>query len=103
MANSQKDDNGSQFFFTLGTCYELQKKHTIFGKVGGQTIYNMIKLNECECIDERPVRPEKILSTQVIYNPFDDIVPRNRRAEPVKSKDEDISKSKKGVKLVKKY
>ncbi|CAF0976799.1 unnamed protein product [Brachionus calyciflorus] len=98
MANSQKDDNGSQFFFTLGPCYELQKKHTIFGKVGGQTIYNMIKLNECECVGDRPVRPEKILSTQVIYNPFDDIVPRNKRAQPVKSRDEDKEKQKKGVK-----
>ncbi len=33
MANAGKDDNASQFFFTLGPCTELQKKHTIFGKV----------------------------------------------------------------------
>lgn len=33
MANAGKDDNGSQFFFTLGAAEELQKKHTIFGKV----------------------------------------------------------------------
>jgi cyclophilin family peptidyl-prolyl cis-trans isomerase len=34
MANGGiKDDNGSQFFFTLGPCTELQKKHTIFAKV----------------------------------------------------------------------
>ena len=64
MANSDKDDNGSQFFFTLGTCQELNKKHTLFGKVAGQTIYNMIKLNECEVIDERPTRAEKIISTE---------------------------------------
>jgi peptidyl-prolyl cis-trans isomerase SDCCAG10 len=67
MANAEADDNGSQFFFTLGTCQELNKKHTLFGKVAGNTIYNMIKLNECEVIDERPVRPEKIISTEVIY------------------------------------
>lgn len=98
MANSQKDDNGSQFFFTLGPCYELHHKHTIFGKVGGQTIYNMIKLNECECVDDRPVQPEKIKSTKVVYNPFDDIVPRNKRAEPVKSKEDERDKQKKAVK-----
>ncbi|RNA39462.1 peptidyl-prolyl cis-trans isomerase CWC27 -like protein [Brachionus plicatilis] len=96
MANSQKNDNGSQFFFTLGPCYELQGKHTIFGKVGGQTIYNMIRLNESECDDEQPLRPEKIISTKVVYNPFDDIVPRNRIAEPVQAVEE--KSGKKGVK-----
>ena len=33
MANAGKDDNSSQFFFTLGPTQELQGKHTIFGKV----------------------------------------------------------------------
>ena len=46
MANAGKDDNGSQFFFTLGPTQELQNKHTIFGKVAGDTIYNMLKLGE---------------------------------------------------------
>lgn len=33
MANGGKDDNGSQFFFSLGPCEWLTGKHTIFGKV----------------------------------------------------------------------
>lgn len=33
MANAGKDDNGSQFFFTLGRADELTNKHTLFGKV----------------------------------------------------------------------
>jgi peptidyl-prolyl cis-trans isomerase SDCCAG10 len=37
MANGGKDDNGSQFFFTLGQCEWLNGKHTIFGKVTGKT------------------------------------------------------------------
>ena len=48
MANGGKDDNGSQFFFTLGPTNDLNKKHTIFGKVTGDTIYNMVKLAEGE-------------------------------------------------------
>lgn len=46
LANNGKDDNGSQFFFTLDATPELQGKHTIFGKVVGETLYNLIKLNE---------------------------------------------------------
>ena len=33
MANGGKNDNGSQFFFTLDRADELNNKHTIFGKV----------------------------------------------------------------------
>merc|ERR1712119_124815 len=38
MANSGPDDNGSQFFITLGPCNDLNKKHTIFAKIAGDTI-----------------------------------------------------------------
>lgn len=77
MANAGKDDNGSQFFFTLGEAPELQNKHTIFGKVGGDTIFNVLKMENGD-IDgnERPVYPYKINRTEVLVNPFDDIVPR---------------------------
>lgn len=77
MANAGKDDNGSQFFFTMGPTQELQNKHTIFGKVVGDTIYNMVKLQECEVgPDDKPVYAPKIKATKVLINPFDDIVPR---------------------------
>ena len=33
MANASKDDNSSQFFFTLGRADELTNKHTLFGNV----------------------------------------------------------------------
>ena len=51
MANAGKDDNGSQFFFTLAATPDLQNKHTIFGKVAGETIYNLIKLED-SLVDE---------------------------------------------------
>lgn len=65
MANAEKDDNGSQFFFTLAATPELNKKHTLFGKISDNTIFNMIKINECEVVDERPLRPVRIISTEV--------------------------------------
>ncbi|XP_049267303.1 spliceosome-associated protein CWC27 homolog isoform X2 [Rhipicephalus sanguineus] len=77
MASGGADDNGSQFFFTLGSCPDLQNKHTIFGKVVGETLYNMLRLEEgLVDSEDRPVHPHRIVSTQVLVNPFDDIIPR---------------------------
>lgn len=94
MANAGADDNGSQFFFTLGPCNDLNKKHTIFGKVSGDTIYNMIRLGEVETDgQERPINPPYIKSSKVLANPFDDIVPRVTKSK--KSKEEKLQKKSK--------
>ncbi|XP_055334446.1 spliceosome-associated protein CWC27 homolog [Paramacrobiotus metropolitanus] len=78
MANSgEKNSNGSQFFFTLAATPDLENKHTIFGKVVGDTIYNLLKFNDGEVdANERPVYPHKIIQTEVLTNPFPDIQPR---------------------------
>ncbi|XP_073536343.1 spliceosome-associated protein CWC27 homolog [Phyllobates terribilis] len=77
MANAGPHDNGSQFFFTLGRADELNNKHTIFGKVTGDTIYNLLRLAEVDIGEEdRPFNPHKIRISEVLFNPFDDIVPR---------------------------
>ncbi|KAM9841274.1 spliceosome-associated protein CWC27 homolog isoform 2-T2 [Aulostomus maculatus] len=90
MANAGPHDNGSQFFFTLGRADELNNKHTIFGKVTGDTVYNMLRLAEVECDhDERPLNPHKIRTAEVLHSPFDDIVPREtRKAKKEKDKEE---------------
>ncbi|XP_046917470.2 spliceosome-associated protein CWC27 homolog [Dermatophagoides farinae] len=91
MANGgEKDDNGSQFFFTLESTPELQNKHTIFGKISGKTLYNMLRLGEGE-IDrnERPVYPHKIRSIEILNNPFDDIEPREKRLKVKEKSKED--------------
>ncbi|NWS49651.1 CWC27 protein, partial [Probosciger aterrimus] len=100
MANAGPHDNGSQFFFTLGRADELNNKHTIFGKVTGDTIYNMLRLAEVEVDEEeRPLSPHKIKSTEVLFNPFDDIVPRPNRKLKNDKPDEETKKSKvKGTK-----
>eukprot|EP00850_Spirogloea_muscicola_P021079 SM000236S07999 [mRNA] locus=s236:24037:26695:+ [translate_table: standard] len=71
------NSNNSQFFFTLDRCDWLNKKHTIFGKVTGDTVYNMMQLGDVEVgDDDRPLDPPAIHSVEVIWNPFDDMVPR---------------------------
>ena len=106
MANSGKDDNGSQFFFTLAPTRELQNKHTIFGKVVGDTIYNMLRLSEGHLEDgDRPKYPHKILRTRVLINPYNDITPRETIQQEVerkskKSKPESKMKATKDFKLL---
>ena len=78
MANSGANDNSSQFFFTLDKCEELNKKNTIFGKVTGNTIFNVLQMAELPVgPNERPEDPPKITSVEVLKAYFDDIVPRS--------------------------
>jgi len=52
-------------------------------QVAGTTIYNCIKMGELECIEstDRPAEPPRILRCDVVWNPFEDIVPRNLRPQ----------------------
>ncbi|KAF9300784.1 hypothetical protein BGZ74_007515 [Mortierella antarctica] len=83
MANSgQPNDNRSQFFITLDATPELQNKHTIFGKIGGDTIFNVLKIGSLEVdANERPLYPPTVTGCTIVVNPFDDIVPRISRQE----------------------
>ncbi|KAM9253829.1 spliceosome-associated protein CWC27 homolog isoform 1-T1 [Dugong dugon] len=100
MANAGPHDNGSQFFFTLGRADKLNNKHTIFGKVTGDTIYNMLRLTEVDIDDEeRPRNPHKIKSCEVLFNPFDDIIPREIKKPKKEKPEEEVKKLKpKGTK-----
>ena len=80
MANTgQKNDNGSQFFFTLANTPELQDRNTMFGRIAGDTIYNLMKMAEGEIAEgseDRPMYPTRVTSTEIIINPFEDMVKR---------------------------
>ncbi|WVQ98305.1 hypothetical protein IAU59_005428 [Kwoniella sp. CBS 9459] len=80
--NGKRHTNTSQFFFTLDKADELTNKHTLFGKIVGNTIYNVVDLGNLDIdAEERPVVPPKIKGIRIIENPFDDIVPRITAAE----------------------
>ncbi|KAL3657405.1 hypothetical protein V7S43_017724 [Phytophthora oleae] len=95
MANENKPNtNHSQFFFTLDACEFLNKKHTIFGKVTGNTIFNLLSVGDLETdAQDRPANPPKLLSAEVLWNPFEDIVPRAVKRKD--AADEDAQKKKK--------
>lgn len=82
MASSGPNTNGSQFFITLGKCDWLNGKHTIFGRISGDSIYNALKISECDVDDnDRPITGMTTIKTiEVLWNPFDDCFPRASKA-----------------------
>ncbi|GJQ15497.1 hypothetical protein GpartN1_g7288.t1 [Galdieria partita] len=76
MACDEPNQNNSQFFITLDRCEWLNGKHTLFGKVVGNTLFNVLRIADWSPVDEheRPQEPVYIHSTVVLSNPFDDIV-----------------------------
>lgn len=100
MANSgRKDDNGSQFFLTLGPTPELEGRNTMFGRVVGDTIYNLMKMGDTELAEgggERPMYPTKIIRTEVLVSPYEDMVKREGKVMGrVEEKKSDKKKGKK--------
>jgi peptidyl-prolyl cis-trans isomerase SDCCAG10 len=102
MANEGKDSNGSQFFITLGSTPELQGKHTMFGRIEGETIYNLMKMAEVEMTEEegseRPMYPTKVTGSEILVNPFEGMEARVREAPRTTGSDKrgkDVRKRKK--------
>ncbi|KAG5979318.1 Peptidyl-prolyl isomerase cwc27 [Claviceps digitariae] len=98
MANeSRENTNGSQFFFTLDKTEELNGKNTLFGRVAGDTIYNLAKIGESEvdASSERPLYPIKIERVEILVNPFEDMKKRDRVAAYTTQKLASTDKSKK--------
>uniref|UniRef100_M4C143 PPIase cyclophilin-type domain-containing protein n=1 Tax=Hyaloperonospora arabidopsidis (strain Emoy2) TaxID=559515 RepID=M4C143_HYAAE len=116
MANENKpNSNHSQFFFTLDACDFLDKKHTIFGKVRrverrrtvrlkvtGNTIFNMLSVGDLETNEQdRPIHPPRLLSVEVLWNPFEDIVSRAVKRDEMSSANDSQEKNKQKRKATK--
>ncbi len=101
MANEgTKGSNGSQFFLTLGETRELEGRNTLFGRVVGDTIYNLMKMGEAELQagegSERPIYPTKVTGAEILVNPFEDMVMKEVKARAeVGQKEGDKKKAKK--------
>lgn len=68
MAKSEDGTYGSQFFITLAnTERELNGQCTLFGRLEGDSIYNVLKIADAERVEgtERPVYPIKVTSCEV--------------------------------------
>jgi len=79
MANDGPNDNRSQFFVTFDKAEHLSRKHTLFGKVTGDTAFNLRSLEDMEVDkNDRPLYPPRIKSAEILNNPFDDIIPREK-------------------------
>lgn len=69
----------------------------------GDTLFNVLKMGQLETDEnERPTFPPKIITTSVVKNPFDDIVPRISETEKkvreelaIKAQQEKLKKPKK--------
>ncbi|UZJ52733.1 hypothetical protein CBS101457_002053 [Exobasidium rhododendri] len=75
MANaSLPNSNDSQFFLTLASTPELQGRHTMFGRINNNTIYNLVSMAEGVGEigeDDRPAFPPKLKTIRVVENPFE--------------------------------
>ena len=95
------NDNGSQFFLTLGETRELQGVNTMFGRVVGDSIYNLVRIGDGEVgASERPIYPTKITGAEVLVNPFEDMVAKVLEARATVREENSIPKKGKGKKKV---
>lgn len=95
---NEPDTNTSQFCITFDTTEELYKKNTVFGRIRGDSIYNLKKIERVKIDEnERPIgEGVRIERVDVIENPFDDVFVRdirNLRPDLFQTKSEDISGS----------
>lgn len=84
-AGKNTKTNGNQFFIVLNRAPSLDGKHTLFAKVVGQTVYNLVRLSEVDVDkNDKPTELPRILRAELVWDPFEDLEPRiSKMHQPV--------------------
>lgn len=90
---------GTHFFITLAPAPDLTGSLTLFGKVVGDTLFNVLRIGELAVEDDdKPMFDVVITGCTVTQNPFDDLLeiakkPANKVLVPSKQSSAPVSKS----------
>ncbi|KKZ65408.1 hypothetical protein EMCG_08742 [[Emmonsia] crescens] len=108
MAKAEDGTYGSQFFVTLGSGADRQLTGTctMFGRIEGDSIYNVVKIAEGDLVEgtERPVYAVKVTGCEVgDLGPFKDVLKKREKvavAAPERQEEgkRDVTKKRKKVK-----
>lgn len=82
-------------------CDWLDKKNTISGKITGDSVFNLLSLGEAETSkdDDRPLDPPpRMTSVEVLWNPFEDIIPKVPSKSSIEPETENKDSKKKAEK-----
>ncbi|VDB99741.1 unnamed protein product [Peniophora sp. CBMAI 1063] len=73
MANKGASTNGSQWFLTFRATPNLDRKHTVFGKlVGGEDVLDALEKLPLKNGTERPAKEVRIAEIKIYQDPFED-------------------------------
>lgn len=86
--DKQNSNNVDSIFITMKPTPEFNNNYVLFGKIMGDSIYNVVKINEGELeSEETPMYPAEIIDIKILVQYFDDLIEtREQIAEPAKKK-----------------
>ena len=94
MANKGKNTNSSQFFITYRPAKQLDRKHTIFGRVvGGMETLGRIENVKVTEAEKRPVEDVVMSEVVVFVDPFEEFLKEKTEREDRERESEEIAKS----------
>ncbi|TFY71440.1 hypothetical protein EVG20_g1564 [Dentipellis fragilis] len=93
MANKGASTNGSQFYLTFKPTPNLDRKHTVFGKlVGGEDVLNTLEKLPLKDGTERPAKPVRITEVVIYQDPFEEYKTRLSKKLARKAEAEESAK-----------
>lgn len=92
MANKGKNTNTSQFFILYRPTPHLDRKHTIFGRVVGESSMDVLSKIENVEVDEgkRPVEDVLMKEVTVVVDPFEEFLKSRREGEEREREEEEV-------------